>query len=166
MSVSLILLVLLVCLRFFVAWLVWRLLWVSVVLLLLLVVVVFGVWSASVVESVSWRLDDRLHGLAVQALKKTPDRDILSVLGIGIPPGESGVWTRSPNSTTAGVAEDALKKWKLASLAAKSEKPLETAKAARLLLWRFKAKSFLEAVDALEVWVRCVDTFRSSEGCM
>ena len=115
-------------------------------------------WRDSVVETLSWKLDDKLHGLAVQALKRTPDRVTLAELGIGVLLGDRGIWGRSPNKSTLGIAEDALKKWKLASLESKARNPTDGAKTSVAPLRGMKAKTFLETVDALEVWVGDVDS--------
>lgn len=65
-----------------------------------------------------------------------------------------------PNKSTLGIAEDALKKWKLASLESKARNPADGAKPTIAPLRGMKAKTFLETVDALEVCVGEVDSLQ------
>ena len=108
-------------------------------------------WRDSVVETLSWKLDDKLHGLAVQALKQTPDRSTLDELGTGISLGDGEIRWRSSSKSTLGIAEDDLKKWK-ASLVLKARNPDGGVKSSVAPLRGMKAKTFLETADALEVW--------------
>ena len=114
-------------------------------------------WRDAVVEAVTWRLDANLHQLAVQALKRTPGRLVLRELGIGLLLGDVGIWSRSPNSATAEVAGEALKKWKLAAASSKGRGESDGC-AGRHPLGGLKAVSFAETLDVLTEWVMSVDS--------
>ena len=69
-------------------------------------------WRSGVIEALCFKMFGKLHGFAMQALKREPDVASLYQVGIGVLLADTGIWENSPGVNTVGVAEDAARKWK------------------------------------------------------
>ena len=121
-------------------------------------------WRSGVIGALCFKMFGKLHGVAMQALRREPDVASLYQVGTGILLADTGIWENSPDVDTVGVAEDAARKWKAYSkTSAGRAKVLGSLVKARHPLCGLKARTFSQVVDTLEGWIRqvgAIDVFQ------